>query len=343
MRISALRVAIAGFGLWIGGVVGAAAAEKALPDPFPATAAAAVKAGLRFGDFDAANDAPLNTGDVAWALVSFFDGKTSKQWLVHVELVSPTANEKKRIVQPAPLKLHSVSGRALEFKGEVAVIELQTWGPFTPGEIPKKLPEPKKARAGVNTEHLKLGFARGCSTIIRVNNTAAAATDLKNVNFGYRTEPFPPEQIAKGKQLVEAAQVSEEDERALAASFPAIYGFFNIALNSPGLQEILSAVVDIPLWSIVKSGGKVAPMFHFDGSQIMVMGANDSGSEDQIHFALPARLELNQKPALNFTLDVRSPRSPYASTAGILALYAHHPKNQEKRAIIQIVSAKRGS
>lgn len=307
------------------------------PAPYPEIIAAAPGQGWAFDDLDAMTDDPLRPGDKALALITLFDGEEQKQWVVSLTIVVPTAEEQKKMTPPPPLKIHTSNGSVLEFVNEFVLVEAKTFGPFFPHKQNRKALNPRTARTVVNVEHLKLGFDRACSTLLRLKAASRHLPEADRFGMEFGPQPYPPEKVSKTRRVAEIIGLRPEDEKAFAGTLPALFGFFQIALTTPGLQEILLEVVDIPYWSVVRKGGKVEPYFNFDGRQM----SETAGKDGIPRYSMPVTMTLNGKHALNLTFGVVAPRSPVITTAGILGVAAHHPTDPKKSAIIQIVSAKR--
>lgn len=309
------------------------------PPPYPEILAAAPGQRWSFNEVDAMSEDPLRPGDEAIALVTLFDGETEKQWVVVLTVVTPTPDEQKRMVTPPPLTLYTSNGTQLQFQNELALLETKTFGPFHPKKRNNKALNPRRARTGVNVEHLKLGFDRACSTLLRFREASRHIPDADRFGMHFGPQPFPAEKIEQTRRVANLVGLTTEDEKAFAGTLPALFGFFQIALNTPGLQEILMEVVDVPFWSVVRKGGKVEPYFNFDAAHMAELPANNGMRQ----YSMPVTLTLNGKHALNLTFGVVAPKSPVLTTAGIVGMAANHPTDPSKRAVIQLVSAKRAN
>ncbi len=309
------------------------------PTAFSATSEHATAQGCVWRRFTAPASGRAQVGDRAWALVTAAEGDRRKQWLVDLEVGTPTADEQKKIKNPPPFIMYVNTGSRIEFQNDYLLLELRTSGPFLAGKNETKRNRPRSARAAVNGDHLMLGFDRACAAMLRLKALRPDQSDQRGLGLSFSTQPFPPEETAKNKELAEKIGLTSEDEKAFAGTAPALLSFFQIALTTPGLQDIFKEVLDLPLWSIISRGGKIEPDFKLEGEH-MVEVPSDSGDR---RFLLPMMLRLNGKPALHVTMIVTTPRPPLLTTAGIVAVYARHPTDPKKTATIEIVSAERPS
>ncbi len=314
----------------------AASPLPSLPAPLEATLRAASESGWRLGRFHTGSNADsLAPGDGAAAIVTLTEGTRTRQWLVSIRAVEPSAKEQADFKAPPPLTLYCNTGTTLTFKNAYAFLDLSTRGPFAERGRPDKKPgEERRARTAVNSEHLMLGFDRACRAAIRLRENS---TD--GMGFSFKTSPFPPEDIPANRARADALGLTPDEERAFAGTIPALLGFFQIALTTPGVQEIMTEVLDIPFWSVVSRGGRVDPSLDFDAKNIQRLP--DAG--DSLRYVLPMTLHLNGKPALKLSFVVSSPKPPLLATAGIVAVFAGHPRKEDRRATIEIVSAVAGS
>jgi hypothetical protein len=139
--------------------------------------------------------------------------------------------------------------------------------------------------------------------------------------------------------------VSEEEERALAGSFPALLSYFKTARESPELVEILAKALDRPsVWSLLWHGGISSTEFRWDAERLTPAHAEEWGvSGRPAAYYCPMTLFLNHHPSLDITLVVTAPRSPLLSCAGVLGLLAERPGDKKVYLSLRILSARRSA
>ncbi|PTY06503.1 hypothetical protein DB347_10665 [Opitutaceae bacterium EW11] len=312
----------------------------ALPPLFEATAAFASSANLPVGVFDAVTDAGVQPGDRAVAVVTLEDKNRQVQWLVEVAIVPTPPEKTKAFQQSKPLVIYSSTGNRLEYSNDCRTVRLTTHGPFAPEPNNAAPPRLRTSEAVVNSDHLLLGLDRACATFIRLHQQSAREPNDPKWGLSYSSSPFSPEALRSMPKLPASLTVSVDDERAFAGSMPALISFFQIAQSTPGVQDALSEVLDLPIWSIIAHAGQVSPYFKMDGDHILRLA---DGAGHVSRYLLPMDLLLNGKLALRLNVVAVSPRPPYASTAGILEVRAQNPKNPSLRAFIQVLGAQRAA
>jgi hypothetical protein len=295
-------------------------------------------AGLAVG----ADDSGLAPGDGVTVLVTHTEGGELKQWIVAIEAVAPTEKEKKAPERGA--RFFSSSGYEFRFGSTRAVLELKVVGPLGPGEAgaKAKTPEVKRRRVGVGADFLGLGLDRVPATYLRAKAIRAGNPELPPGQLQIGNRPFPPELAGERRRAAEAAGYTEADERAMIGGVLALLEFFQITLRTPGLQDVLKSVLDLPWWSIVTSGGKM-PAMNFDGlSFARELAAETWGlpATEKV-YASPYLLRLNGEPALLFQLAVTAPRPPLRVSAGIVGLAAGRPDGKGPVLTLQVVASHR--
>jgi hypothetical protein len=290
----------------------------------------------RFEGF--ANRTEMRSGDALAALVTLTEDDASTQWLVYFEVDALSDEEKKRSL-PKPATMYTSTGQKFEFSGATA-LAIRVEGPFEAAEKGKKknsskAPE-KRARVLVNSAYLGLGFDRMARTEIQISKGGSG------LNYGCSFQPFTSEQVALGKKAVEGFNLTEEDEKAFAASLPAMMEFFQTILQTPGLDEIARKVVDIPWWSIVRNAGHGLDV----GFAFQPASETDpvpwSFPASTRTYSLPFIAYLFGKPALACRLAVVEPRPPLKTTAGVIGLAAGKPDGRGPRLMIRLVASRLG-
>lgn len=312
-------------------------ALPAMPALFKATRTFVSEAKLPIGVFDPAAEPALSVGDRAVAVVTLEDDSKSMQWVILLKVVPTSAEVAQRLEGAKPLILHTTTGLQLEYPVDFRVFQLTTVGPFEPD-----VPEPKKLRrrtaaATVNADNLLLGFDQACAAMPKLREARKNFPKEEAISLSTSTNRYPDTVTKKGRELADRMGLTLAEERALAATVPAFLGFFRIAETTPGLQEILRQVLDVPLWSILTRGG-ANPNFTMDAARVVRLSDSPAGLPRHL---MPMDLQINGNLALHLNFVVVAPHSPYACTGGILEVRAQHPKNPNKRAFIQLLCARR--
>jgi len=202
--------------------------------------------------------ANMSEGDTVTALVSLTSGTKLQQWLIALTAVQPTEKEKQQRGQA--MVFYSSSGHELRFESESAALAIQSIGPLTQADAGRKAstaPAVKRARTRVAADFLALGLDRPPAMSERTKKKRAEDPSLPSGGLEIGMKPFPPDVIERARVATEAVGITEADERALVGSLLALIEFFQIASKTSGLQEVVMSVIDVPWWSIIRSGGKM--------------------------------------------------------------------------------------
>lgn len=336
-------------------LLGSAAVVSAAPPTLPAFTFHEVQPGTRAAaEAGAVSLAPLAiaetprglaVGDGLTALVTWVEGKAVKQWLVQVSATE--LNEKESKLPPARgMRLFSSTGHEFRFAGSRAALAMRVLGPFEQGRAPsREARDGKRVRVLTQSEYLGLGLDRSCQVILRLQAARSQATKeggapAEQQSLGVGSQPFPPDVVAAAQKRAAIHGLTVEDERALTGSLPALLEFFGIVSRTPGLQDILMSVIDVPWWSILKSGGKVPDIgIEFVSAAVRKMEPGPWLLPDLTPYALPFVINLNKKPALVCHLAVVTPRAPLVAAAGIVGVAAGRPDGKGPRLMIQVVAS----
>jgi hypothetical protein len=202
--------------------------------------------------------ANMSEGDTVTALVSLTSGTRLQQWLIALTAVQPTEKEKQQRGQA--MVFYSSSGHELRFESESAALAIQSIGPLTQADAGRKAstaPAVKRARTRVAADFLALGLDRPPAMSERTKKKRAEDPSLPSGGLEIGMKPFPPDVIERARVATEAVGITEADERALVGSLLALIEFFQIASKTSGLQKVVMSVIDVPWWSIIRSGGKM--------------------------------------------------------------------------------------
>lgn len=310
--------------------------------PWPELARVAEAAGLPLAGFEQAGERErLVAGDEVVLLATLEEGARLRQWLLHLTVVGLEATEREAAVGEA--RLFTSTGREISFAGARAAMDVVTTGPFERGRASGGV-KTERARIVVNSAFLELGFARAAMVIDRLRRRREERPELAAGAFNVAGQPFPEEVVRAGREIAAQFELSEADERALAGTLPAMMEFFGVAARTPGLKDVLFAVVDVPWWSVVKSGGRMPGVgFNFLSSAV---GAEDpaawppAGAEAV--WTNPFVMLLNQKPALVCRLVATEPRPPLSALAGVVGLAAGRPDGSKGTLSVAVLASRAG-
>ncbi|MDB6033989.1 MAG: hypothetical protein JWM16_4327, partial [Verrucomicrobiales bacterium] len=192
----------------------------------------------------------LRTGDSVTALISLFEKRGEKsQWLLHVEAVEPTAQDKARKAPPSST-WYVGAGDKVTFGGSAAPVRLRLLGPFAPGSTKAPRFQVQETRITLNPGFLSIGLDQAAAAFhrIRQNNLHG--------KLPIRPRPFTEAEIADGKKAVAVLQLSAGEQRAIAGSQLALMSYIHLVQQAPGLDSIFYKVVKLPsVWSVVRNIG----------------------------------------------------------------------------------------
>lgn len=316
-----------------------------LPDfefhaPFAVVTAAGAKAGYGLGDIapSSAAASELKIGDRITSLVSLSKGSTITQWLVEVRCVALDDRERKLPPIP-PTTFFTNTGTEGVIGGTRAALRVRVLGPFE--ENVAKNAKEQEGRVLVNADYLGLGLDRGCESVISVNAAKIKDPTLPPLAWSVRLKPFSAEETAAGRKLAGPLGLTPERERAVFGTVPALREFFNVMSRTPGLDDILKAVIDVPWWTIIKQGGdapiSIGPQFRF--AEEIPSAPFHLGRRKA--YVLPFQLSIGGKAALVGKLAVTDPRPPLLTCAGIVGVTAWAPDGRGPRVMLQVISAHR--
>lgn len=312
----------------------------------PVTQAAAAATAMKLTPLVIAEErVGLRAGDGLTALVTWTEGKAIKQWLVQVQATE--LNDKESKLPPARgMLLYSSTGHEFRFAGSRAALALRVLGPFEDGKpASRESREGKKARVLTQAEYLGLGLDRACQVMLKLQAMRTQPRPdnplpAEQQSLGFGNRPFPPEVVAAAQKRAVQFGLTQEDERALVGSLPALLEFFSIVSRTPGLQDILKSVIDLPWWSILKSGGKMPDIgIDFVTPSIRPLAPEPWSLSSLTPYAFPIVITLNKSPALVCHLAVVSPRPPLIAAAGVVGLAAARPDGKGPRVMIQVIAA----
>lgn len=277
-------------------------------------------------------------GDRVTALLTLTKGRDLQQWVVSLKTVAPNEADLKRPRREA--RFYSSMGDEFVFGSLVAALEITLVGPLREKDAGKKealAPAIIQRRILAGADYLALGLDRVPALTLRMRERRK--TVKAEGKLGVSTSPFPAEQNAESKRTAELLGFSTADARAIAGSVQGLLQFFEIANSTPGLQDVLKTVVDVPWWSILRGGGKINVGFDTLPFQRELDPAPWKLPYEAKVYAYPVQLTINGKPALLLQLAVVSPRPPLQTSAGVIGLAAGRPDGKGPVLTFQVIAS----
>lgn len=283
----------------------------------------------------------IRPGDSVTILVSLTTGKELKQWLFTLIMEEPNELEKKR--PHDSMHLFTSTGHEFRFDGGRAGIRITMIGPLKGADAGRKAaisPEIKRQRVLVDADYLALGLERVPAMMLRIKAHRAADPSLTHADLSFGDKPFPPEVVAKSAGPIAANGVMEADERAFMGSILALQEFLLLASRTPELRDVLMSVLDVPWWSILRSGGNL----NFNIAELPFERELNAAAwglpAQEKAYASPFLLSINGKPALLFQLALVAPKPPLTVSAGIIGLAAGAPNGKGPVLTFQVIASR---
>lgn len=289
----------------------------------------------------------LNPGDSVTALVTLFEKRGQKsQWLLYVEAVEPTMEEKARKPK-APAICYVGAGDKMEFARSPVPLSLRLLGPFVDATNKAPKVEDQKARITLDKGFLGIGLEQAAAAFSRMRQNKLHGS------FHIRPRPFTEEEAAEGKKGIVVLKLSAEEQRAIAGSQFAFMSYVQLVQETPGLDGLFYKVVRLPsVWSVVRHFGvnaslelqkeHVAPA---DGRAALLRGQaapQRRPIEQTPCYTFPLALRINGQPGLMATMVVAPARPPLLQCGGIVGLLAEKPGDPKTYLILRIISARYG-
>ncbi len=310
--------------------------------PLPAIRQAAAAAGLACeGLPPPAAREKMAPGDGVTVLVSLSKGAKLQQWLIDLAMAEPRAGDPLRT--PNSARLYTSTGREFRFDGGSATIALAMLGPLAADAAGRKAataPEVRRLRTHVSADYLALGLERVPAMMVAMRARRQREPNLPRGAMSIADQPFPAEVVARDAKTAGVLGGTAADERAAIGSMLALQEFLQLASRTPGIQDVLMSVLDIPWWAIIRSGGKLN--FNLEGLPMeRELSPADWGlpASEKV-YSSPFLLSINGKPALLFQLALVAPKPPLTVCAGIIGLAAGAPDGTGPVLTFQVVAAR---
>jgi hypothetical protein len=269
-------------------------------------------------------------------LITVFEKRGQKsQWLLYVEAVEATAEEKARKPRP-PFAWYVGAGDKVTFVPSEAPVTLRLLGPFADGtgKPPKVLDQ--RARINLDPGFLSIGLDEAAGAFHRMRQNKLHG------GFPVRGRPFTEPEIAAGKRAMAALQLSAKEQRAIAGSQLALMSYVHLVQETPGLDGLFYKVVKLPsVWSLVRHLG-VSPSVQLEKKYVAPTSASNWSLGETPCYTFPLSVRINDQPALITTLVVAPAHPPLLECGGIVGLLAEKPDDKNTYLILRIISARQG-
>ncbi len=314
------------------------------PPPAPAVQVAAQAAKMNLGGLAApAARGPLQQGDQVTALLTLTEGKKAKQWVIELTVDELTEAERKRPFQSATL--FTTTGHEFKYGGGRAALKIRILGPLDAtggGQKKEKIPAIQERRITVSADYLALGLDQVAAGNARLAALQKQNPKLKAGPYSISDTPHLPATLAaeKAKPKDGIIENTEAEARAFGGAMLALQEFFTTAQRTPGLQDVLMSVLDVPWWAIVRNGGKLEIDFN-NLPLVLPIPAADWGlpKEERVE-GVAYLMGLNGKPTLLVLMAVTAPRPPLMAGAGIVGFAACAPNGKGPMLTMEIVSSR---
>jgi hypothetical protein len=263
----------------------------------------------------------LGPGNSATILLTFVQKAKQTQWLLYVETVAPDPS--KPAAKPARFVVNSKFGPPMKFRSMPRPAKLRMFGPFAAAGFTKSpKAEDRTEKFLLNEGFLALGLEQAAALLHRWGQTT---------NF---------DKAATSEAML-AMKPTETEQRALCATYPALFSYFNIVQHTEGLESLLRKLIELPsLWSMIRHRGVRADFSFGNGvAPFPVDPADWNLPPDEPVFHFPWLLRLNDQPALRITLVVTRPRPPLLICGGVVGVLAEKIGDDETYMTLRVISA----
>jgi hypothetical protein len=195
-----------------------------------------------------------------------------------------------------------------------------------------------RGHAVVSAESLHLGLVRYCESAFAIAARLKAA-GIDNPSYTGSSNRPKPDVIEAGRKAVAAFGLTAEEERLAFSVYFALRSFYQACSEIPTCRNVLEQVIQKPsLWSVATNIG-VNMNFEYGWHKVEPYPADQLPLSTPAYL-LPLRMSVNGKPALEALLLATSTQPPLRTCAGIFALAAAHPTDENKRVYLRVLSAR---
>jgi hypothetical protein len=292
-----------------------------------ALAAAAQTKHIPMDQFDSASGTNLlHPGDSATVVITFVQKEKRLQWLLYFEAAPPDP-KKPPAGKKATFVVNSGFGPPMKFESTPVAAKLRLLGPFAVNNASKPpKAEETDAQFFLNQDFLGLGLDQPAALMARWSQTT---------NFDG----------AVTSKAIKAMKPTPAEQRAICATFPALFSYADIVQHTEGLDELFFKLVELPsVWSFVRNLGMKVDFSFGNGQPAGPANPADWNLPDSAPvYYFPWLLRLNEQPAMKVTLVVTSPRPPRLICGGVVALLAEKAGSDDTYMTMELVSAKCGT
>jgi hypothetical protein len=243
-------------------------------------------------------------------------GETSQNWLLKITVSElPAVSDRGEPVEQLIWKVR-VNSQLMEFsssaiRADVVIMdefgnELGHSRPILPGDF------------------LRCGVAHACELVLpRPSQHAESSATRKSAHSG------------------KVGNFIELPRRVLAEATVCVLSLLQVVREDSVLAPILWEVIERPsIWSVIANAGVSVAVF----PRFLNVTTVDAPIAAEISQAwrLPLELEVNDQPALNFSVYVADATPPFSLAGGVLGATARHPLKPELAFSLLLLSARRG-
>jgi hypothetical protein len=306
--------------------------------PFASTAEAARVNRIPLDGIDAPTEARgLHAGDSITAILTLHVKSAVTQWILFVRAGQKTPAElsAKPLI---PTVVYTSFGNKLEFAPSQTHVTMKTLGPFNNSGRKQKSPAASEDSFDLNEGFLSLGLDEAAAGFYRMHQLKEANKITEKLSFSTASHPFDAASVARAVKWQTLLHITAGEERAWAGADPALMSYFDVIGEAPALESIMWKTIDLPpLWSMVWHAG-VSAAIEFPSGPVTPATAAICAAPA---YLMPLQCKLNGRRALEVTLLVTTPHSPFLPSGGIIAFLAQNPSKKDVYLTMHLVSARR--
>ena len=305
----------------------------------PALAARAQSRGIPLSgllvDAKATEPAP---DDAIVCLVVLEARERRTEWLLHLRGPTARAEDSRNATE-----LYAMDGRPIRFPGRRERYSIVALGPHPRSSSgPDKIPV-RVLDVDMRTSFLDASMLQAADFIHRTGRARLEGRLGPDEWFTVLPTPPDPANPAARERFVIAAGMTDTDERAVTATVPVLNEFARVIAETPGLRDVLFAVVPKPsLWSIVSRFGRLQTDFRFRSGEVVPLDQPPGFAGLGRCFIVPFTFSVQGKPALHCTMLVVDARPPLRMCAGIVALVATSAERPDVRLVLSVLATRSG-
>lgn len=327
---------------------GSLAAEEAWPplheiSPAPGLLSAAAERGVPTERLELTENAGAPPPDDTVVLfVALEEPARQTQWLV--QLIGPGAVDAAGADGHERVReLYGMDGRTIRFPSRRETYRIVASEPYHAGSAPTRI-RFRDLEVAMEAGFLDERMDRAADFMMRTGRARLEGRLREDEWFSILHRPPQVPDAATRARFVEATGLTDDDERALAATVPALDEFARVIARTPGLRDMLFSVVEKPsLWSILARWGRLETDFRFHSGEVERREESPAGFDGVGRcYRVPFTFSINGKPALECKMLVTRARRPLRMCGGIIGFVATSPDRPEVRLVVRVVAARPG-